>query len=57
MALVTSDETMTVVILDNEEAETLSKVLDALSVSASMIPANWPCLGQLKEAMASDRDA
>jgi len=57
MALVTSDETLTVVILDNEEAETLSKVLDALSVSASMIPSNWQCLGQLKEAMASDRDA
>jgi len=57
MALVTSDETTTVVILDNEEAETLSKALDAFAVFASMIPANWPCLGELKEALASDRDA
>ena len=57
MALVTSNATMTVVILDNEEALALSKVLDALSVSASMIPLNWPCLGELKDAMSGDRYA
>ena len=63
MALVTSDESMTVIILDERETEALTTVMGALGrlyigpMRAGAAPAMvWPSLASLVAALEADGD-